>query len=231
MNFHKTLLVALLAIPAYASAGSLKSISAEHSVTGPGGETYIAAEVDCSGTRDDRVIWKKEAAKEWCAKDVEGFCSRRKISAAQDVCSRAYNRALESADSKPAPVPVAEKSPEPAPKAVPEDSDNSAEKVVEKVAKPQSEDVDHKENMAKQKEQLAIERERLKLEQERLELRRQQVELQKQELEVKRQMEAAKKAEQSKAAQKALVKQAESKPEPAPAVNGESAPKKSVLGM
>ena len=225
MNLKTCLLLPLLALPLAASAGSVRSMSAEYDVTGPDGKTYTVSDVNCSTRTADRSIWREASGNEWCGREAEGFCSSNKIRAAKQVCDREYSRAVERAASDTGPV-AEDTSIDPAPDAAePAPQENTADVPPSPQAnEPATTDAGQpdQQDMEAQKEQLAIERERLRLKKERLELRRQEVELQKQELEIQRQLEKEKNANKS-----------QDKPDSgaAPAVKEEKGPRKSVLGM
>ena len=100
MRFNKCLSTAalLLLLPLGASA-SVSSMSAETSVQGDDGITYTQSNVNCRSSSEPRTIVRKEGEREWCAKEVEGMCSRQKIKVAKQVCSRRYTTLLEQAGS------------------------------------------------------------------------------------------------------------------------------------
>jgi hypothetical protein len=234
MRHRWSVLSSFLLLPLCASAGSVKSMSGERDIQGPDGAIYVMSEVNCSGRKEDRVIWRAVEGGDWCAKAIEGYCSRRKISAAKLVCDRGFERELEKLEAGAGSL---------------SDRQSAVVQAVEKTLKPASESSapaattppavgKNNSSLAEQKEQLAIERERLKLEQDRLELRRQQVELQKQELEIKRQLDAQQRAEQARQAEATLS----GKPEKLPVASGatvesealqpaSSGVNKNVLGM
>ncbi len=95
MRLKKFLPVAMLVLLPFGASASVSSMSGEYQVQGPDGSTFIQSDVNCRSSSDPRPIWRKESEREWCAKEVEGMCSRQKIRAAQQVCSRAYTRQLE----------------------------------------------------------------------------------------------------------------------------------------
>jgi len=99
MRFNKYLSTALLLLLPLGATASVSSMSAETQVQGADGVTYTESNVNCRSSSDPRTIVRKEGEREWCAKEVEGMCSRQKIKVAKQVCSRRYTTLLRQADS------------------------------------------------------------------------------------------------------------------------------------
>jgi len=99
MRFNKCLSTALLLLLPLGATASVSSMSAETQVQGADGVTYSESSVNCRSSRDHRVIVRKEGEREWCAKEVEGMCSRQKVKVAEQVCSRRYTTLLRQAES------------------------------------------------------------------------------------------------------------------------------------
>jgi hypothetical protein len=197
MRFMKLLSCALLMLlPLGVLASSVSSMTSEILVQGPDGSNYIESGVNCRGTNEARTIWRKESESEWCAKGVEGICSRQKIRVAQRVCGRQYANQLEEARLQDGEAQDVAEDIQPAGQALsaavitevfPGTEEAPAATSPAPDVQPAAMEQGSRDTGAQQR-QLEIERERLKIEQERLELRRQQVELQKQELELQRQL-------------------------------------------
>lgn len=99
MRFNKCLSTALLLLLPLGATASVSSMSAETTVQGADGSAYRQSDVNCRSSSEPRTILRKESGREWCAKDVEGMCSRQKIKVAKQVCSRRYTTLLEEAGS------------------------------------------------------------------------------------------------------------------------------------
>lgn len=89
----------LLILP-LVSFANVKGITKERQLIGDNGTAYSEVGVVCKGNQQMHMIRKKSAGSRWCSAMINNVCEVNKMKAANQICSKRYERQLHALRNK-----------------------------------------------------------------------------------------------------------------------------------